>query len=519
MHAIERELLSAIYRRPDDDSLRHVYADWLNERGDPRGELIALQLAPSRTESMVRRERLLLGKYRKASLGGLGEVVTQDNEFRRGFLARATARFRSEREFAKYAGSGAWGTVEELSYSAPPMFPVEESVWRYGMSAAMVGLRAVDGHAKALVAAGATFSSLQRATLRFDDIHVFRELAASACAPNLRALRIDDGYAAPEWLEGVTSVPWVELRVRGDERVEEWLAQASRVGIKTMVFAARRVSVTATPARAATPSIRAPEAVAACKEGVWVAEPSRLVLVDANTGLHVRQIETNASATRAFARGASHALLVMEAWSELVSLADGKTLRFPMRVNARSAGLSNDARIAIAGNGNFCEVWDVQNRTRLASKSAVDDMYAVSGDGAFVAFGANPPPGVSALRVAPRARAVRLGTSTRLTGLCFLANGTLLSAHGATGLRWWNPVTGEAIALPASAVGGSPAELVASPVGTRVAFRPDKGAALRVLDLATGATQDVGAGMVWCFTLDGAALIVVDDHVRVVALP
>jgi uncharacterized protein (TIGR02996 family) len=36
-------LLSDLRARPDDDGRREVYSDWLLERGDPRGEFIALQ--------------------------------------------------------------------------------------------------------------------------------------------------------------------------------------------------------------------------------------------------------------------------------------------------------------------------------------------------------------------------------------------------------------------------------------------------------------------------------------------
>src|SRR5262249_20747125 len=42
--ATEAGLLAAVYAAPADDAPRAIYADWLQERGDPRGELIALQL-------------------------------------------------------------------------------------------------------------------------------------------------------------------------------------------------------------------------------------------------------------------------------------------------------------------------------------------------------------------------------------------------------------------------------------------------------------------------------------------
>ena len=37
--------LQAIIENPDDDAPRLLYADWLEERGDPRGEFIRVQCA------------------------------------------------------------------------------------------------------------------------------------------------------------------------------------------------------------------------------------------------------------------------------------------------------------------------------------------------------------------------------------------------------------------------------------------------------------------------------------------
>ena len=94
---------------PDDDAPRLVYADWLTERGVPRGEFIALQCELARgvadrerREGLIRRERELLGASGPAwleaigigpgaevSAGGSG-VVERGNRgsvvvFRRGF--------------------------------------------------------------------------------------------------------------------------------------------------------------------------------------------------------------------------------------------------------------------------------------------------------------------------------------------------------------------------------------------------------------------------------------------------
>lgn len=65
-------LLAAILADPRDDQARQVYADWLTERGDPRGEFITLQLelargpTPARRRALARRETALLKQHRVA---------------------------------------------------------------------------------------------------------------------------------------------------------------------------------------------------------------------------------------------------------------------------------------------------------------------------------------------------------------------------------------------------------------------------------------------------------------------
>ena len=80
------ELLAAIYAQPDDDHARAVYADHLLEHGDPRGELIALQLAG--TEAA--RQAALLETHGEAWLGSLrGQVVRESVRWERGFVVKA----------------------------------------------------------------------------------------------------------------------------------------------------------------------------------------------------------------------------------------------------------------------------------------------------------------------------------------------------------------------------------------------------------------------------------------------
>lgn len=77
----EREFLDAIVRSPDDDELRRVFADWLDERGDVRGEFVRLQLAND-----ARAEEHIETHWRAFA----GELAPWSNEssFKRGLVDR-----------------------------------------------------------------------------------------------------------------------------------------------------------------------------------------------------------------------------------------------------------------------------------------------------------------------------------------------------------------------------------------------------------------------------------------------
>jgi uncharacterized protein (TIGR02996 family) len=89
--ASDDELLAAILDYPSDDERRAVYADRLVERGDPRGEFIALQLARARrglAADEEAREQALLRKHEPAWLDGLSRLLAGSSVvWERGFLA------------------------------------------------------------------------------------------------------------------------------------------------------------------------------------------------------------------------------------------------------------------------------------------------------------------------------------------------------------------------------------------------------------------------------------------------
>src|SRR4051812_32213296 len=90
----EEAFHQAILEDPDDDTVRLVYADWLAERGDARGEFIRVQVelarlpeGDQRAGPLALRERALLDRYKAewtAPLRPLGEQC--EVFFRRGFI-------------------------------------------------------------------------------------------------------------------------------------------------------------------------------------------------------------------------------------------------------------------------------------------------------------------------------------------------------------------------------------------------------------------------------------------------
>jgi uncharacterized protein (TIGR02996 family) len=86
--------LDAVLASPDDDGPRLVYADWLDERGDPRGEFICIQVELEhlprwhpRKYLLSWREQELLDRHRREWTAGLPELEgIAWGAFRRGFV-------------------------------------------------------------------------------------------------------------------------------------------------------------------------------------------------------------------------------------------------------------------------------------------------------------------------------------------------------------------------------------------------------------------------------------------------
>lgn len=114
--ADEAPFRQAIAAAPLDDGKRLVFADWLQQRGDPLGEFISLSLARPRSGAASMRRRALVQEHAEAWLGELVSCVPPGSaDFSRGLLTGATVCFDEQNE--PLASSPAWATVEHLDFA------------------------------------------------------------------------------------------------------------------------------------------------------------------------------------------------------------------------------------------------------------------------------------------------------------------------------------------------------------------------------------------------------------------
>ena len=104
-------LYAAVLEDPDDDARRAVYADALQQRGDPRGEIIALQLAGSP------KANAMIAKHRRHLLGGIAKVVLADSAvFEKGFLVACETDVRRATQAKVVFGRDEWATVKRIVF-------------------------------------------------------------------------------------------------------------------------------------------------------------------------------------------------------------------------------------------------------------------------------------------------------------------------------------------------------------------------------------------------------------------
>jgi uncharacterized protein (TIGR02996 family) len=194
-------LLQAVYAAPDADEPRLVYADALQEIGDPRGEFIALQFKRARGETLSRAEWLreveLAQRYGAAWIGPLAQCTFPARRWDRGFLVEATlspSGPKPQESVDAAVGAGAWSTVRRLGVVDPNLGADVRALLGHAALAGLRTLGAVDlttaasiarGAPRALEAMQVVMSWAPRLSARV----VEEDLAALCDAPALPRLR------------------------------------------------------------------------------------------------------------------------------------------------------------------------------------------------------------------------------------------------------------------------------------------------------------------------------------------
>jgi len=224
---VEAALLAAVRAAPADDGPRAIYSDWLQERGDPRGELIALQLATAtapRGDRTPERERAdaLLAQHREHWIGPIAGCLAR-GDFERGFLASCEVAWSPDRT-ARVAtpADPAWATVRAIHGGLPatdahPM-PILASA-RDLDAAAVVHLASLASPPPLVMLGWRSAGNDWSAASGYDDV-TSAAIAAFARVlpriPTLRRLHVDgarswiDDRMRPDQLEW----PWRETTIR-----------------------------------------------------------------------------------------------------------------------------------------------------------------------------------------------------------------------------------------------------------------------------------------------------------------
>ena len=116
----DADFLTDVWAHPDDDAPRIVYGDWLTERGDPRGELIALQVRTAAARAAtIRRELALVKLHGRDWLGPLQPAVAKGAlVYERGFVASCTINWHGLLATPGLVEHPAWSTVREYRLDA-----------------------------------------------------------------------------------------------------------------------------------------------------------------------------------------------------------------------------------------------------------------------------------------------------------------------------------------------------------------------------------------------------------------
>jgi uncharacterized protein (TIGR02996 family) len=190
--------LNAIKEQPEDDTPRLILADWLEEHGDPRGELLRLQVNLAHAfpgsqagRARFKREQELRRLHERDWLGPLAQMAGGWT-CQRGLiqLTLPAATFLDD-TFAQLAETEVLAWVDGVrltGFSGPPGMPLAESPLLAGLNLLNLGGEPVDSVSIGLMAASPHVRNLT--VLELYDTPIGPEGARTlAASPNLAGLR------------------------------------------------------------------------------------------------------------------------------------------------------------------------------------------------------------------------------------------------------------------------------------------------------------------------------------------
>jgi uncharacterized protein (TIGR02996 family) len=210
-------LLRAVLADPDDDAARSVYADQLLDRGDPRGELITVQLALAKATpgskqhaQLTRASEALLAAHGTKWSREVAQLTTKQF-YRRGFIERVEMHARN------FASDGA-KLLALAPITALRLRGLDRALKKFASAPALARIRELE-----LVEA---FS--------MDDLML---LANGGQLGGLRGLRLDahDRVLAPRVLErllaAAPALEWIAIDL--DDELAEVLLRYPKVAVLT----------------------------------------------------------------------------------------------------------------------------------------------------------------------------------------------------------------------------------------------------------------------------------------------
>jgi uncharacterized protein (TIGR02996 family) len=228
------ELLAAVWDAPQDAGLRAVYGDWLVEQGDPRGELISLQLgAPS--PKATRKIEALVEKHWKKWLGPIADWFKSPPRFELGFpafgyVSRPSAREGRE-QLLPLLSRPEWSTFTDLGMPWDAVAPHELGPRFRGLTS----LRSLEPkHITPLAQQNPTLTAISFYGGDEED-----ELPAKTWDRFSHLERITTSlHVMRAVLSGFGSRPLktLELEISGEAPMDEWWPQFDRAPIEEIVM-------------------------------------------------------------------------------------------------------------------------------------------------------------------------------------------------------------------------------------------------------------------------------------------